>query len=277
MGEVTLTWTAPAGTVTGYQVRQSTDGGANYGAWRSGTSTLTTYTAVGLSPTLTYTFQVRAVNSLGFGPAATTDPITAVSTSTANSPPTFSTEATWTLAENTTAVGVVVAEDRDRADAVTGVPHRRGRGPGCVHADLHRLAGLRGGAELREPHRPGQHGPGRRRGNNVYVVVVEAASGASARAMTGEQTLMVTVTDAAEPPSAPGELVFASATANSVRLEWGRTGNHRPRGRRLRRPVSSRHQRGVPGLEPPRRCPHRDDYRPRRRHRLHSQGAGEQR
>ena len=39
--------------------------------------------------------------------------------------------------------------------------------------------------------------------------------------MTGEQTLMVTVTDAAEPPSAPGELVFASATANSVRLEWG--------------------------------------------------------
>jgi hypothetical protein len=68
-GSVTLAWTAPASTggaaITGYQV--SNDDGSAWAAADSDTG----HTFTGLTNDQSYTFQVRAQNSAGNGPAAT--------------------------------------------------------------------------------------------------------------------------------------------------------------------------------------------------------------
>ncbi len=73
-GEVTLSWTAPAGSgaVSGYEYQQKAGTGA-YGAWTpiagSGPST-TSYIVTGLTDGTAYAFRVRAVNSTGAGAAS---------------------------------------------------------------------------------------------------------------------------------------------------------------------------------------------------------------
>ena len=61
--QVTLTWTAPVTTddITKYQYRQSTDAGANWGAWTDASGLATSHTVTGLTNGTTYTFQLRAV------------------------------------------------------------------------------------------------------------------------------------------------------------------------------------------------------------------------
>ena len=80
-GEVTLSWRAPTGTVTRYQFRRSSDGGANWGAWTAASGAATTHTVTGLTNGVTYTFQVRAVNTEingGASAAATATPASRV-------------------------------------------------------------------------------------------------------------------------------------------------------------------------------------------------------
>ncbi|MGH3168501.1 MAG: fibronectin type III domain-containing protein, partial [Trebonia sp.] len=57
---VSLAWTAPSGTVTGYDVYEN--------GTQVTTSSTTSVTVTGLSPSTTYTFTVAAYNSLGTGP-----------------------------------------------------------------------------------------------------------------------------------------------------------------------------------------------------------------
>ncbi len=75
-GEVTLSWTDPNNSsIIKYQVRQSDDGGANWGDWAdiSGSdSTTTTHTVAGLTNGTTYDFEVRAMNAGGYSAAAST-------------------------------------------------------------------------------------------------------------------------------------------------------------------------------------------------------------
>ena len=66
-----LSWTAPAETVTDYEVRYQ-QGDTAGGAWTSLGSTNTTYTVTGLATGAQYTFQVRAVNSDGESDASNT-------------------------------------------------------------------------------------------------------------------------------------------------------------------------------------------------------------
>ena len=66
-----LSWTAPAGTVTDYEVRYQ-QGDTAGGAWTSIGSTEIRYTVTGLATGAQYTFQVRAVNSDGESDASNT-------------------------------------------------------------------------------------------------------------------------------------------------------------------------------------------------------------
>ena len=76
--QVTLSWSAPArdggADVTGYEYRTSTDGGTSFGDWTAidNSAGLTSYVAGGLTASTAYTFELRAVNSVGGGtPSAT--------------------------------------------------------------------------------------------------------------------------------------------------------------------------------------------------------------
>ena len=67
-GGVQLTWTAPSGTVTGYQYQQRT--GSTWPASWSSAGSGTSLTVSGLNAGTTYFFRVRAQNAGGAGPAS---------------------------------------------------------------------------------------------------------------------------------------------------------------------------------------------------------------
>ena len=64
-GQVALSWTAPTGTVTGYQFRQSTDGGTHFGDWTDTGSATVGHVVADLADGTTYTFEVRARTGAG--------------------------------------------------------------------------------------------------------------------------------------------------------------------------------------------------------------------
>jgi len=73
-------WSAPSGTVTGYEVRITTGNTAG-GTWTDIDSTDTTYTFTGLTANTAYTWQVRALNS-----TVRSQPATATITTLDNAP-----------------------------------------------------------------------------------------------------------------------------------------------------------------------------------------------
>ena len=74
VGQVVLNWTDPSdSTITGYQIRQSTDGGSTWSAWTdiSGSDdTTVTHTVSSLTNGTKYTFELRAVVGTTNGEAA---------------------------------------------------------------------------------------------------------------------------------------------------------------------------------------------------------------
>ena len=129
----------------------------------------------------------------------------------ANAAPTFTSGATFTVAENETAVGTVVATDSDAGDRITGYALTGG-------ADRAQFSITSAGA-LTFDTAPDYESPADADTDNVYVVVVEATSGASGRARTATRTLTVTVTDV-EVPSAPPAPAVSGETADSVTVSW---------------------------------------------------------
>ncbi len=77
---VTLSWTAPSGTITKYQVRQGTGDPVMWGAWADITGT-TSHTVTGLTNGTEYSFQVRAVANTVLGAMSDT------ASATPNAPP----------------------------------------------------------------------------------------------------------------------------------------------------------------------------------------------
>ncbi|HEX5616250.1 MAG TPA: Calx-beta domain-containing protein [Acidimicrobiia bacterium] len=69
LGEVDLSWTAPAGgvPVVDYDYRRSTDGGSSFGLWTSTGSALTAFTDVGCGAGTSCTYEVRAVSAVSEG------------------------------------------------------------------------------------------------------------------------------------------------------------------------------------------------------------------
>ena len=113
--QVTLTWTNPNNAeISGYQYRQSTDGGTNWAAWTnvpgSGAST-TTYTVGSLGNGQAYTFQVRAMTDQGSTPGSASASVSATPTGPPAAPTGFRAtpgdaqiKLTWTDPSNTSAI-----------------------------------------------------------------------------------------------------------------------------------------------------------------------------
>ena len=174
----------------------------------------------------------RAQTTLTLGSASGTNTVTATVThagrtltqtftATANRPPTFTSAATFSVAENTTAVGTVVATDADSQDSVTYAI--------TGGADSAKFAITNAGA-LTFAAAPNYEAPGdlvsttpaNAAGNNQYVIIVTATSGAGARQATTPQTLTITVTDVNEPPAKPGTstVTAAATTPTSLNVSW---------------------------------------------------------
>ena len=83
--QVTLTWTKPPGTITGYEVRYGKSGGPPWGAWTaipSSGPTTVSHTVTGLDGGSEYNFQVRAVNGTAKGASSQTVTATPTGAST---------------------------------------------------------------------------------------------------------------------------------------------------------------------------------------------------
>ena len=105
-GSATLNWEAPSddggSTITGYQTRYSTDSGSSWSAWTStGTDAVGT-TVSSLSNGVSYTFQVRAVNTNGAGsPSLSSSAVTPTASTgftgsfTSGQAPSAATVASW--------------------------------------------------------------------------------------------------------------------------------------------------------------------------------------
>ena len=208
---VTVSWTAPANpgpAIIDYDVQYRVSGAASWtDAGHSGTGL--TLTLTGLTASTDYEVQVRASNAEGPGAWSAS----AIGTTTAvNVAPTFTSGAAFTVAENETAVGTVVAMDADAGDRITGYALTGG-------ADRARFSITRAGA-LTFTSAPDYESPTDADTDNVYVVVVEATSGAGERVMTATQAITVTVTDQSEVPSAPSAPVISGETASSLTVTW---------------------------------------------------------
>ena len=132
----------------------------------------------------------------------------------ANNPPVFTNASAVNVAENTTAVVTIVAEDPDAGDAITGYAITGG-----ADQALFELGGASSPADmLRFKAAPDFEMPGSAANSNVYTVILTATSGVGDRELTATQTLTVTVTDVDEPPPEPANRppVFTSASAVNV-------------------------------------------------------------
>ena len=183
----------------------------------------------------------RAQTTLTLGSASGTNTVTATVThagktltqtftAVGNQPPTFTSAATFSIAENTTAVGTVVATDADSQDSVTGYTITGG-------ADSAKFsitnAGVLTFAAAPNYEAPGDlvsTTPANVADNNEYVIIVTATSGSGARQLTATQPLTITVTDVNEPPGKPGTptVTAAATTPTSLNVSWTASTNTGP-------------------------------------------------
>ena len=112
-----------------------------------------------------------------------------------NRPPVFRSASAVNVAENTTAVVTVVAEDPDPEDAITSYTITGG-----ADQALFELGGTGTPSDmLRFKAAPDFEMPGSAANSNVYTVILTATSGIGDRELTATQTLTITVTDVDEP------------------------------------------------------------------------------
>ena len=217
---VTVTWAAPSNegpAITSYDLQYRV---GDSGDFIAGPQDVTgpSEPIPGLAEDTEYQVQVRATNDEGDSGwseagSGSTD---------ANAAPVFSTSATFTAAENQTAVGTVTATDSDSDDSVTGYTIEGG-------ADQSTFSIVSATGVLTFTAAPNFEAPTDGGGNNNYVVVVRATSGTGERAKTANQTIAVTVTDVdGEAPGVPDAPTVSSASVTSVTVTWTAPSNEGP-------------------------------------------------
>ena len=157
----------------------------------------------------TYTVGVRAKNANGESHWRNSDAASYTPPAT-NDAPTFTSGAIKLVQENQTAVVTVVATDSDDADSITGYAIQDGAdGSKFAITDAGVLT-FKTAPDYENPGDVQSTTPLNDAGNNTYIVVVRATSGAGTRALTADQTLVVAVRDVNEAPR------FTSGAAKSV-------------------------------------------------------------
>ena len=213
---LSATWAEPGlnggPAITGYKLeyRVSPDG-----AWMdfAHTGTTVTTTITGLTANTEYQARVQALN--GETPSDWSDPSDAERTNRVNNPPSFTTPAAITVAENVSAAGTVEAVDNDTGDDITGYAITGG-----ADQALFEIGATDGVLSFKTaPNFEDSKDSG---ANNTYEVTVEATSGAGDREATATQAFTVTVTDAAEQPDTPAKptLEAISDSTTSLTATW---------------------------------------------------------
>ena len=116
-----------------------------------------------------------------------------------NAIPTFTSVTAFSVIENITTVGTVTAVDSDEEDTITGYTV-------TVAADGAWFRVDPSSGELSFNTAPDFETPGDASGTNQYTVVVQVTGGADDRALTADQAITVTVTDANDAPVAVGTI-----------------------------------------------------------------------
>ena len=142
------------------------------------------------------------------------------SDSEVNDPPAFTSPGQFTVQENTTLVGHVRANDPDPSDSVTGYGISGG-----VDGS-HFTVGNSG--ELRFVLPPDHERPADTGSDNQYELQVSASGGAGSRESSQSQTILVVVTDSAEPPAQPNPPVLILRGSDSLQWGWDPPANTGP-------------------------------------------------
>ena len=133
----------------------------------------------------------------------------------ANASPTFTSAASFSVEENQTDAGTVMATDEDAGDtvsyAVTG-------GADQAKFDIDASSGV-----LTFKDAPDHENPADADGNNVYLVTVTATGGTGDRAMMADQAITVTVTDVDETPAVVTVVVTSSPGTGTDTYGRGQT------------------------------------------------------
>ena len=223
VSSVDVSWAVPSNAgppITDYDYRYRVKSTA--GSWTEVTNTtisVTNTTITGLAEGTEYEVQVRATNAEGTGPWS--EPSGSGSTH-ANAAPVFDSLATFSAAENQTAVGTVKALDSDAGDSVTDYAIQPG-------ADAAQFTIVAATGVLTFVSAPNYEAPADADTNNDYEVVVRASSGTGAREKTADQTITVTVTNVGgEAPDAPATPSVSSASVTSLNVSWTAPSNAGP-------------------------------------------------
>ena len=137
-----------------------------------------------------------------------------------NEPPSFTSDAAFEAAENAPSVGRVEARDLDNADDITGYTISGGTDRDLFEIDSAGTLTFKDAPDFEDPKDSGR--------NNQYSVVVTATGGSGGRALTAQQTITVTVTDANEPPGKPDPPTVSDETENSLTVTWTEPANTGP-------------------------------------------------
>ena len=174
-----------------------------------------TIPALTVGTELTFTLTVTGRGGTNGG-APDTDTATVTGVTAANASPSFTSSATFSAAENQTAVGTVAASDSDTGDSVTGYAIQGG-----ADASKFSLVIVDSTGVLTFASAPNFEAPADADTDGDYVVVVRATSGTGTRVKTADQTITVTVTDVAgEAPGVPVAPTVSSASPVSVTATW---------------------------------------------------------
>ena len=216
--QLSVSWTAPTNTgrpaISDYDV-QYRQGSTGAFTSHAHTGTGTTATITGLTSGTAYQVQVRATNAEGTSAWSTSG----TATTATNVAPTFSSATTaFNVAENITTVTTATATDSDSGDTVS---YSISGGADSAKFSINASTGavtFAAAPDYENPTDVVSATPSNAASNNEYVVTITASSGANARALSVSKTLIVTVTDVNEPPSAPGAPTVTAAIATPMQL-----------------------------------------------------------